>query len=383
MAVLALAAGLADEAAVALRLAADGLAVGDLRPADVRRDLELADHAVDDDVEVQLAHAGDEGLAALRIRLDPEGGVLLGQALEGDAHLVLVGLRLGLDLDLDDGLGERDGLEQDRVLRIGQGVAGEGVLEADDGRDVARVDLVDLLAVVGVHLRGSRADALLLALGRVEHVRAGLERARVDPEEGELADERVGRDLEGEGREGLLVVDRPEELAVRARAEPDGRRDVERRGQVLGDGVEHRLDALVLQGGAGQDGHELRLEGAEAEAVADLVRRQLLALEVLVGERVVRLGRPLRSSARGASRPRPGVPRGSRRRRSCCRGRRGRGSPSSRSRSTTPSKVSSDPIGIWIGTGRAPRRSTIISTQRQKSAPVRSSLLMKQIRGTE
>ena len=51
-------------------------------------------------------------------------------------------------------------------------------------------------------------------------------------------------------------------------------------------------------------------------------------------------------------------------------------------RSTTPWKSASLPIGIWIGTGRAPRRSRIMSTQRQKSAPVRSILLMKQMRGT-
>src|SRR3546814_17308787 len=48
----------------------------------------------------------------------------------------------------------------------------------DGGRDVTRVDLVDLLAVVGVHLENA-PEALLLALGGVEHVRAGLERARV------------------------------------------------------------------------------------------------------------------------------------------------------------------------------------------------------------
>ena len=35
-----------------------------------------------------------------------------------------------------------------------------------------------------------------------------------------------------------------------------------------------------------------------------------------------------------------------------------------------------------MGTGLTPSRSSIISTSRQKSAPVRSSLLMKQIRGT-
>ena len=40
------------------------------------------------------------------------------------------------------------------------------------------------------------------------------------------------------------------------------------------------------------------------------------------------------------------------------------------------------PIGIWIGTGRAPRRSLIWRTTRSKLAPVRSILLMYAIRGT-
>jgi hypothetical protein len=42
---------------------ADGLAVGHLRLADVGFDAELALHAVDDDFQVQLAHARDDGLA--------------------------------------------------------------------------------------------------------------------------------------------------------------------------------------------------------------------------------------------------------------------------------------------------------------------------------
>ena len=58
VAVLARAARLADELALDLlgRLR-DRLAVGDLRAADVRVDVELALEAVDDDLEVQLAHA--------------------------------------------------------------------------------------------------------------------------------------------------------------------------------------------------------------------------------------------------------------------------------------------------------------------------------------
>ena len=77
VAVLAAAAGLPDELAFLFDLAADRLAVGDLRLADVRLDLELALHAIDDDVEVQLAHAGNDGLAGFLVGADAERRVFL------------------------------------------------------------------------------------------------------------------------------------------------------------------------------------------------------------------------------------------------------------------------------------------------------------------
>src|SRR6266516_3275293 len=51
-------------------------------------------------------------------------------------------------------------------------------------------------------------------------------------------------------------------------------------------------------------------------------------------------------------------------------------------RSTTPRKLSSDPTGIWSGTGLAASRSRIDCTAAKKFAPVRSILLMKAMRGT-
>ena len=51
-------------------------------------------------------------------------------------------------------------------------------------------------------------------------------------------------------------------------------------------------------------------------------------------------------------------------------------------RSTTPWKPPSAPMGIWMTAGLASSRSRIIWTDRSKSAPIRSILLMKQIRGT-
>jgi hypothetical protein len=47
--------------------------------------------------------------------------------------------------------------------------------------DVARQHFLDLLPLVGVHLQQA-ADPLLLVLGRVVDVAAGLELARIDPE---------------------------------------------------------------------------------------------------------------------------------------------------------------------------------------------------------
>src|SRR5205814_9677631 len=56
VAVLTAAAALADVLALRLDLFGDGLAVGDLRLADVGLDLVLAQYYFDDDVEVQVAH---------------------------------------------------------------------------------------------------------------------------------------------------------------------------------------------------------------------------------------------------------------------------------------------------------------------------------------
>src|SRR5262249_27290992 len=101
--VLAAPARLAHELAFAVDLAANRFAVGYLPLADVRLDLELALHAVDDDFEVQLAHAGDDGLAGLLVGRDTERGVFLREALQREAHLFLVRFGLRLDRDRDDG----------------------------------------------------------------------------------------------------------------------------------------------------------------------------------------------------------------------------------------------------------------------------------------
>src|SRR5512138_2735299 len=288
VAVLAAAAGLADVAALRLDLPRDGLAVGDLGLADVRLDLELPEHAVDEDLEVELAHAPDDGLAGLLVGVDAEGRVLHLEAVEGDAHLVLVGLRLRLDRDVDHRLRELHPLEDDRRVLGAERVARGRGAEADGGGDVARVDLLDLLALVRVHLEEA-ADALLLVLRRVEDVGPGLELPRVDPEEREVPHVRVVHDLEREGGERLGIGGGARDLnALRVHALDGG--DVDRARQEVDDGVEDLLDALVLEGGPEDHREELHREGALADPPDQLVVRERVAVEVLVHQLVVHLG---------------------------------------------------------------------------------------------
>ena len=162
------------------------------------------------------------------------------------------------------GSGELELLEHDLAARGRQRVAGAGVLEADAGGDVAGEDGVDVLAVVGVHLQDA-ADALLGARGRVDDLGALLERARVHPEVGELADVGVGHDLERQRRERLVVGRLALDLLVALEGQAGDRGEVERAGQVVDDGVEQRLHALVLEGGAVEDRDDLVGDRAGAD----------------------------------------------------------------------------------------------------------------------
>ena len=235
-------------------LRGDGLAVGHLRLADVGVDFELTQHAVGEHIEVQLAHAAHDRLAGLFVGAYPKGWVFVGEGAEGLGHLVLIRLGLRLDRDVDNRLGEHHLFEDDRLPVIAQGVAGLGVLQTDSRADVAGVNPIDVFAFVGVHLQQA-TEALFLAGTHVENLIALVERARVDAEVGQSADVGIAHDLERQRGERLIVgrlaFDR---LAFGGLA--GHRRQINRRRQVVDDGVEQRLHALVLERGAVQDRHD-------------------------------------------------------------------------------------------------------------------------------
>lgn len=231
MAVLTATTGLTDELALGLlNVVTSGLAVGNLGLTNVSVNLELTEQTVDDNLEVQLTHAGDDGLAGLVVGGHLEGRVLLGELGQSQGHLVLLGLGLGLDGNVDNGLSELDLLEDDLLALFAQGVTGGGVLEADASDDVAGGSVVTVDTLGGVHLEDA-AEALALTVGSVDHVGAGLGAAGVNADVGELTDERVGHDLEDQAGEGLVEGRMTLDLLAGVRIGTGDGLDVERAGR--------------------------------------------------------------------------------------------------------------------------------------------------------
>ena len=172
-----------------------------------------------------------------------------------------------------------------------QRVAGRDVLQTHGRGDVARANFLDFAALGRVHLQDA-ADALLSRLDRVVDGVARVQRARIDTEERQRADERIGHDLERERRERLVVA-RLRVIFLVVLVDALDRRTIRRRRQQLHDGIEHRLHALVLERGAAEDRNDRRRERARADARDDFGFGEVAAIEVLVHQLFGRLGRGL------------------------------------------------------------------------------------------
>ena len=80
-----------------MRASGDCFAIRDLRFAGVRVHFEFAKHAVANDFQMQLTHAGDDGLAGVFVGVNAERGIFFSEALQRHAHFFLIQFRLWLD----------------------------------------------------------------------------------------------------------------------------------------------------------------------------------------------------------------------------------------------------------------------------------------------
>ncbi len=137
MTVLSTSAGLLRILAVNINSLGKCLLVSNLRRAYIcLYNVELAEQTVYNDVQMKLAHTGDDGLAGLFVRTRAEGRVLLSQFNQRIAHLILAGFGLRLDCDINNRLRELHGLQDNRIILITDRITGRCHLKTNSSSDI-------------------------------------------------------------------------------------------------------------------------------------------------------------------------------------------------------------------------------------------------------
>ena len=116
-------------------------------------------------VQMQLTHAGNDGLAGFLVAAHAERRIFLRQSRQCDSHLFLVGLGLRLHRHRDDRLRETHPLKRDDLVLRAQRVAGGDVFQSNRSGDVARADFLDFFAIVRVHLQDRPMRSFLPLIG--------------------------------------------------------------------------------------------------------------------------------------------------------------------------------------------------------------------------
>jgi hypothetical protein len=271
---LAAAAGLLLVPAVGAGLALDRLDVRHARLVQLHLDAEPALRPLDRDLDVHLAHAGQELLPRLRVAREPERRVLLREAAERLRDLVLVALRLRRHGEAHHRLREAERGRLEVVLGVDEHVARLHVLQLGDGADVAGAEPVRLLVLLALE-RHQRPEALLRVVAVVDERRVRLHLTRVHPEDRDASRERVGDRLEHEGRDRGVGLDR--RALLRGARHP------------LDQQVEQLVAPEVLRRDAARDRVDLVARDGVLQRVRDVGVGNLLPAQVALHQRLVRL----------------------------------------------------------------------------------------------
>ena len=231
-----------------------------------------------------------------------EARILLHQAVERGADLLLGALALELHAAREERGRQVGRRVEEGVLLVGERLAAQRRLELGERDDVAGVGLVDVLRVLADHV-GDLAEPLRVAGARVEQRRVGLERAREHARERGAPGVLVDRGLEDErgggrvggGARARRRVFLPGTTPFHGACAVGGGTSSTTR-------VEERGDAARARAGGEVDRDDTApLQHGVAQALVELVLREVALGQVLLGELVARCRRRRRRACRGPS----------------------------------------------------------------------------------
>lgn len=175
-------------------------------------------------------------------------------------------------------------------LAISEGIT-RGTLNTKYSADFTSVNLINLLHLVRVHAHNTR-NLNLLSRPRIVDIRALLQASLVHTHVRELSILALFQ-LERKTHKRLSLVRKERNRSFIPTTVKSKILDLGRIGEVVADGVNHRLDGRVGEGRAHKDGSKLSREGSAANSSLDFGDGRLLALEVEVGNLVVDVGESL------------------------------------------------------------------------------------------
>ena len=292
MAVLTFTAGLTGILGFLIHFFADGFLVSNLRSTDVCFHLEFAEQTVNDDFQMKFAHTGNDGLTGFFIGVGAESRVFFCEFRKSNAHLFLTGLGFGFNGNADNRFREHHGFQNDRMIFVAERIAGGGIFGRSNGRDIARINFVDIGSFVCMHLQNT-AETFMLVFRRVINVRTFHNDTRIYAEEAKLSDERVGHDLECQRGERRFVGRRAFVLFLGFGVYTLDSGNVERRRHIVDNRVEQFLHALILIGSAADNRNDLVGDNGLAKSGFQFGNRQFLTVAILFKQFFVGFGNRL------------------------------------------------------------------------------------------
>ena len=236
---------------------------------------------------MQLSHSGDNRLTGFLVGVDLEGRIFFSQFSQRHAQFVHITLGLGLNRQTDNRLREAHGLQNDRELFFTQGIAGADVFKTYPCANVARLNQINWVLLVGVHLENA-GNALFVVCTHVLHIRTGSQLTAVNAEETQTTYKRIGCNLKGQSSKRFTGIRTTQFFFVRVGVDAGNGLNVHRRRQVRHNRVQHGLNTLVFEGRATQNRSNLHGNGCLANCIDQLIASDgLRVVEKLLHQVVV------------------------------------------------------------------------------------------------
>src|SRR3989344_4098876 len=171
---------------------------------------------------------------------------------------------------------------------IAEGMRRSCVFEAHRRRNFSGKYFLHLLALVSLQANNA-GKAFSISRRGIVDIRSRFNTSRIHSEKRELANERVALKFKDECGKRLFVarVAKRGLTCFYVRGLNGGH--IKRRGQVINDGVEHKLYSFVFESRSGKDGKNLICDDRFSEGGFQHFKRRVLAFELLAAQTVILL----------------------------------------------------------------------------------------------